>query len=95
MRVGGDVKRPKVISAPPPEYPFLAQRTKITGVVTLEVTIDEHGNVVNLRPIKGDQMLINAALKAVKQWKFEPTYLNGVPVSVQLEVDVSFHPPSH
>jgi protein TonB len=95
VRVGGDVKRPKVISAPPPEYPFLAQRAKITGVVTLEATIDEHGNVVNLRPIKGDQMLINAALKAVKQWKFEPTYLNGVPVSVQLEVDVSFHPPSH
>lgn len=95
VRVGGDVKRPKVISAPPPDYPALAERGGIAGVVTLEATIDEHGNVVNLRVVKGNGMLINAALKAVKQWKFEPSYLNGVPVSVQLDVDVSFHPPSH
>ena len=95
MRVGGDVKRPKVIFQPPLEYPALAERAGIAGVVTLEATIDEHGNVVNLHVVSGNGMLINAALKAVKQWKFEPTYLNGVPVSVQLEVDVSFHPPSH
>jgi protein TonB len=95
VRVGGDVKRPKVISAPPLEYPALAERAGITGVVVLDAIIDEHGNVVNLRVVSGNGMLINAALKAVKQWKFEPSYLNGVPVSVQLEVDVSFHPPSH
>jgi protein TonB len=95
VRVGGDVKRPRVISAPPPEYPSLAARGGITGVVVLEAIIDEHGNVINLRVVSGNGMLINAALKAVKQWKFEPSYLNGVPISVQMEVDVSFHPPSH
>jgi periplasmic protein TonB len=91
VRVGGDVKRPKAIYAPAPDYPALAQHAKITGVVTLEAVIDEHGNVIKLRPVEGNAMLINAALKAVQQWKFEPSYLNGVPVSVQMEVEVSFH----
>ena len=95
VRVGGDVKQPKVIYQPPPDYPALAARGGVTGVVVLEAVIDEHGNVINLRAVKGNGLLINAALKAVKQWKFEPSYLNGTPVSVQMEVEVSFHPPSH
>jgi protein TonB len=95
VRVGGDVKQPKAIYQPPPVYPALAERGGVTGVVVLDATIDEHGNVVNLRVVKGNGLLIGAALKAVKQWKFEPSYLNGIPVSVQMEVEVSFHPPSH
>jgi protein TonB len=95
VRVGGDVKRPKVIYQPPLVYPALAERAGIAGIVVLDATIDEHGNVVNLRVVSGNGMLINAALKAVKQWRFEPSYLNGVPISVQMEVDVSFHPPAH
>jgi len=95
IRVGGDVKRPKAIYAPAPEYPALAQHAKITGVVVLDAVIDEHGNVVNLRAVQGNGLLINAALRAVERWKFEPSYLNGIPVSVQMEVEVSFHPPSH
>jgi periplasmic protein TonB len=91
VRVGGNVRRPKAIYTPAPEFPSLAQHAKIAGVVTLEAVVDEQGNVVKLWAIKGNALLINAALKAVAQWKFEPTYLDGVPVSVEMEVDVSFH----
>jgi periplasmic protein TonB len=91
VRVGGDVRRPKVIYAPAPEYPALAQHAKITGVVILEAVIDEHGNVAKLQPVQGNGLLINAALKAVAKWKFEPSYLNGVPVSVDMEIEVTFH----
>jgi periplasmic protein TonB len=91
VRVGGNVRRPKAIYTPAPEFPALAQHAKITGVVTLEAVVDEQGNVVKVWAIKGNALLINAALKAVAQWKFEPTYLDGLPVSVEMEVDVSFH----
>jgi len=91
VRVGGDVKRPKAIYAPEPEYPFLARRANISGTVVLEATIDEHGNVVGLHVLKGEPLLKNHALEAVARWKFEPTYLNGVPIAVQMEFEVRFH----
>jgi protein TonB len=56
--------------------------------------IDEHGNVVQARAVSGHPLLIAAALKAVQQWKYEPTSLNGQPISVELEVQVNFNPKS-
>lgn len=91
VRVGGDIKRPKEIYAPQPEFPAIARQAKVTGTVVLDAVIDEHGNVVKLHAISGNGLLIGAALKAVGQWKYEPTYLNGVPVSVEMEVEVTFH----
>lgn len=95
VRVGGSVKRPKAIYAPAPEFPALARHAKIAGAVTVEAVIDERGNVIKLRAVNGNVLLISAALKAVAQWKFEPTYLNGVPVAVEMEVEVTFHLVSH
>ena len=91
VRVGGKVKRPRPIYTPEPEFPSLARHAKVTGIVILDAVIDEHGNVAKLHAVSGNGLLINAALKAVAQWKFEPTYLNGVPVSVEMEVEVAFH----
>jgi protein TonB len=91
VRVGGDVKRPKAIYAPEPEYPMLARHAKITGIVILEGIVDERGNVVGLHVLKGEPLLNNPALEAVARWKFEPTYLNGVPIAVQMEFAVRFH----
>lgn len=90
MRIGGNIKRPREIYAPQPEYPALAQKAKTEGAVVLDAVIDEHGNIVNLRPLKGNVLLIDSALKAVSQWKYEPTYLNGIPVSIEMEVRVEF-----
>jgi protein TonB len=56
----------------------------------VDAIIDEQGNVVQARAISGHPLLIPAALEAVLQWKYEPTSLNGRPISVELKVLVNF-----
>jgi periplasmic protein TonB len=73
-----------------PEYPALARQTRIYGTVVVDAVIDERGNVVQARVVSGHPLLVAAALKAVLQWKYEPTSLNGQPISVELEVQVHF-----
>jgi periplasmic protein TonB len=90
-RVGGDVKPPREVKVVQPIYPPLARAARIEGVVVIEAIIDEHGDVVEARAVSGPGLLIPAALKAVIQWKYEPTYLDGMPVDMQLEVQVGFH----
>ena len=88
--VGGNVKQPRLIYGPAPEYPDLARQALISGVVIIEAILDEHGNVTGMRVVKGHPLLIAAALKAVSQRKYEPTYLDGQPMPVDLRVEVSF-----
>jgi protein TonB len=73
-----------------PVYPPLAHETHIWGTVVVDAVIDEHGNVVQARVVSGHPLLMDAALKAVLLWKYEPTTLNGQPVSVELQVQVHF-----
>jgi len=91
LRVGGEVKAPHTIFAPQPEYPVLAKQARLQGVVQIEAVIDEHGNVVQMKAVSGSGILIPAAMHAVAQWKYEPTYLNGQPYPVSLTVTVTFH----
>ena len=93
LRIGGVLKRPKEIYTPPPEYPDIARRTQISGSVFLDAVLDEHGNVIKLHPVSGPALLINAAIKAVSRWKYEPTYLNGAPIPVAMEIEVKFNLP--
>jgi protein TonB len=91
VRVGGDVKPPRLISGPAPDYPILAKQSRIGGVVVIEAIIDEHGNVVEVRAISGHPLLIPPAMKAVSQRKYEPTVLDGQATPVNLRVEVTFH----
>jgi len=91
LHVGGQVQRPHAISTPQPKYPPLALQAKVQGVVEIEAIIDEHGNVVQMKAISGSGLLIPEAMRAVAQWKYAPTYLNGVPYPVDLTVEVTFH----
>lgn len=90
VHVGGNVKEPTRIFYVQPEYPILARQARIQGSVTVDAIIDEHGNVVQVHAVDGPALLIQPALKAVMQWKYEPTQLNGVPVALDLHVFVSF-----
>jgi protein TonB len=90
VRAGSDLKAPRQTYSVDPEYPELARQVHIHGTVVVEATIDERGNVVNATALSGHPMLIPAALKAVLQWKYEPSSLNGQPVSVLLKVFVNF-----
>jgi len=91
VRVGGNVKPPRLLSGPAPIYPVLAKQSRIQGIVVIEAIIDEHGNVIEMRAISGHPLLIPAAMKAVSLRKYEPTVLDGEPTPVNLRVEVTFH----
>jgi protein TonB len=91
VRVGSSLKAPRQIYSIQPEYPPLARQAHVWGTVVVNAVIDEHGNVVQARALSGHPLLISAALKAVLQWKYEPTLLSGTPVAVEMEVTVHFN----
>src|SRR5260370_10726852 len=88
LRVGSNLKAPRQVSLVQPEYPELARQAHVRGAVVVTAVIDEQGNVVRAHALSGHPLLIPAALKAVLQWKYEPTLLNGTPVAVDMEVTV-------
>jgi TonB family protein len=90
IRVGGNVQQTKLVSQPRPVYPPLAKQARIQGVVTLMALIGLDGHVQALSVVKGHPLLVQAAMEAVQQWVYEPTLLNGNPVSVVTQIDVNF-----
>lgn len=90
LPVGGLVQEAKLIKRVLPEYPGLARLAHVEAVVLLDVTVDEEGNVAEVRVIRGHPLLDNEAVRAVKQWKYSPTLLNGEPVTVASTVTVIF-----
>ena len=86
LRVGGDVKAPTIISKVEPQYPEVARKARIAGIVIVECTINKAGDVTDVHVLKPLPFgLDQAAVEAVKRWKFKPGTLNGQPVDVLLE----------
>jgi protein TonB len=90
IRVGGRVRPPKPIVQVHPEYPTLAKQAHIQGQVQIDAVLDEQGNVIEMKIVSGPPLLYQAALDALKKWKYEPTYLNDQPIAVQMIVTVTF-----
>jgi protein TonB len=90
IRIGGDVKPPRLIYGPAAVYPILASQSHVHGMVVIDAIIDEHGSVVQEKVVSGHPLLIQAALKAVSERKYEPTILDGEPTPVDLRVEVNF-----
>ena len=90
VRVGGNVRPPRLLFGPAPVYPFLARQARLSGVVVIEAVIDEQGNVTGMRVISGHPILIPSAMTAVSKRKYEPTVLDGEPTPIDLRVEVSF-----
>lgn len=89
--VGGDVTRPVKIHAPLPSYPERARRPRIQGTVIVQAIIDKNGDVTEIKLLKGLPMGLNeAAIDAIKQWKFKPATLGGKPVDVYYNLTVTF-----
>ena len=84
-------RTPELIRHVRPRYPALAKQARIQGTVILEAIINKQGSVENLRVVKGHPLLIQRALEAVKQWRYKPTVLNGVPVEVITRITVNFN----
>jgi TonB family protein len=95
VRVGGNIRAPTKTHTAEPVYPPMARAAGVRGVVILEVTIGEDGVVSDAQVLRSIPMLDQAALDAVRQWRYEPTLLNGVPTPVLMTVTVNFSlPPS-
>jgi periplasmic protein TonB len=93
LPIGGPISRPQIVPGTKvqPHYTELARQARLQGVVVLEATIDERGNVVNVHVVKGLRMgLDDEAVKAVSQWKFTPALLNGRAVKVYFDLTVQF-----
>jgi periplasmic protein TonB len=90
ITVGGNVQKGKLISGPRPSYPLLAKQARVSGTVRLRAVISRDGTILDLRAVSGHPLLIPAALEAVAHWIFSPTYLNGDPVEVATEIEVTF-----
>jgi len=91
IRIGGNVQAALLIHEVEPKYPSMARFAHVEGVVLLKAIIGRDGTVQNLVLVSGQLMLVQAAMDAVKQWVYKPTYLNGVPVEVVTEVSVHFY----
>jgi TonB family protein len=90
VRVGGQIREPKNLKRVAPVYPEVAKTAGLEAVIILESTIDERGAVVDIKPLRDVPPLTQAAVDVVKQWRYEPTLLNGVPVPVVMSVTVNF-----
>lgn len=90
FRPGHGIREPKRISGAPPEYPKFARDARVSGVVILEAIINERGEVNRIKVLRSVPLLDNAAITAVQQWRYTPTLLNGVPVSVLMTITVNF-----
>jgi TonB family protein len=80
--VSGGVLNGKAIALPQPEYPAIAKQAKASGNVTVQVTIDEEGNVIAAHSMSGHPLLQSAAVTAARQARFSPTRVSGQPVKV-------------
>jgi len=90
VRVGGDIRQPMKVRDVKPVYPQVAQEARVQGMVIVEGLIDEQGNVADVKVLRGVPLLNDAAVEAVRQWKYTPTLLNGVPVPVIMTMTVTF-----
>jgi TonB family protein len=90
-RVGDNVTRPEKIAGRPPVYTEEARLARVTGVVILETVIDEQGNVTDVKVLKSlHEGLDQAAMEAVRTWKFKPATLAGRPVPVYYTLTVNY-----
>jgi len=89
-RTGGDVQAANLIYEVKPVYPPVARITRTQGRVVLEAVISKQGTIDTLRVLSGHPVLAQAALDAVKQWKYRPTILNGDPIEALTTVTVTF-----
>jgi TonB family protein len=90
LRVDADRQQQKLVHSVRPVYPDAAKQAGIEGTVRLKATIAKDGTVQDLKVLSGDPALVNAAVEAVRQWRYQPTLLEGRPVSVITTVTVEF-----
>jgi len=91
-RIGGGVSAPRILYAPDPEYSEEARKAKYQGTVVLLAVIGPDGRPREVRVQRSLGMgLDDKAVEAIRKWRFEPARKDGVPVAVEVHVEVNFH----
>jgi protein TonB len=91
VRIGGQIQPPTLLHRVEPAYPPMAVSAHLQGVVILEAIVDEGGIVKEVRVLRSvNPLLDKEALSAVRQWRYSPVVLNGIPVPFILSVSLSF-----
>jgi TonB family protein len=84
------LRTPRLAYRVEPVYPLEAKEKGIEGEVHFVLTVDEHGNVTDVRVLRGNAMLVSAAYEAVRQWKYTSVFMDGVPIRVYVSVAIKF-----
>ena len=90
VRIGGAVPQPRKTWHVAAEYPRMARLRRIQGIVILQVTVDRQGEVSDVSVLRSTEALDEAAIAAVRRWRYEPTVVNGMPVSAIFTESVRF-----
>jgi TonB family protein len=90
IRIGGNVAAAKLVQQVAPVYPAEARKNKVSGTVQLHVVLDREGRVIRIDVVSGPPELVDAPVNAVRQWRYQPTLLNGDPVEVDTLISVQF-----
>ena len=91
LPIGGDVRQAKLIFSVPPVYPALAKSQHVSGNVLIDALIDANGHVTTMKVVSGPSLLHQAAMDALRQWKYQPASLDGKLVPMHLAVTIQFH----
>jgi TonB family protein len=92
VRIGKDVRPPKVVFQRDPEFSDSARAARFQGVVVLMLMVNKDGGPTHIRVVSPLGSGLDAkAVEAVQNWKFEPATKDGEPVAVEIAVEVSFH----
>ncbi len=90
IKVSQGVSQGLLIKRVNPVYPHAALAIHAQGAVQIEATVNKEGMVVNPKVLSGDAVLAQAALEAVRQWRYKPYYLDGEPVEIKTQITIKF-----
>jgi periplasmic protein TonB len=91
VRIGGQINSPAIVKRVEPKYPDIAAAAKLSGLVILEALVNESGAVESIKTLRSPSVFLEkAAVEALKEWRYSPLVLDGVPMSFILTVTFNF-----
>ncbi len=90
LHVSRGIPQPILVHQVAPIYPALAKQDGIEGTVVLDVLVEKDGKVASLRVVSGNSLLATAAVRAVRQWRYQPSQLNGQSIAVPIKITLNF-----
>lgn len=90
VQVPAEVMQKLLVHRVEPAYPVEASKENLQGIVALDIVVGREGTVLSMRALNGPDVLVRAAMDALRWWKFEPYRVNGEPVVVESTVAVEF-----